>query len=169
MMQSSHGGQNIGPVLISCTRSVALGLCGLALVIGFAFAAPFIIDAVSFVWYGWACVLTRDYTTVIPAALLEWGALIVAVWAVCVAVKLKRAKSDAGPLFALVASLLLVFVVLPANCAIFAVMGDWKFPLSDGHTAIECAAAITVALVLMASVVCPFWAFIELVTSEQSK
>lgn len=166
MMQSSHGGQNIGPVLVSCARSVALALCGLALLVGFVFAAPYIADAVAFVWYGWASLLTSGYTTVIPAALLEWCALIVGVWSACVAAKLNRAKSSGGRFFGLVAALLLVFAVLPANCAIFAVMSDWTIPLSKGHTAMECAAGITVFLVLMACIIGPFWAFIECVTSE---
>ncbi|KWE97878.1 hypothetical protein [Burkholderia ubonensis] len=169
MIQSSHDGPNIGPVLISCTRSVLLGLCGLVLLVGFAFAAPFIVDGISFVWYGWARILTRDYTTVIPAVLLEWAALIVAVWAVCVTVKLERAKSGGGSLFGVVAVLLLVFAVLPANCALSAVMSDWKIPFSVGHTAMECAAGITVFLVLMACVLAPFGAFLAVMTSEESR
>ncbi|KWN06362.1 hypothetical protein WT83_27140 [Burkholderia territorii] len=160
MMQSSHGKPNIGVVLVSCTRSVAVGLCGLALLVGFLLAAPFIVDAIAFVWYGWARLLTSNYTTVIPAALLEWSALIVAVWAICVTVKLERAKPDAGLHFALIAALLLVFAVLPANCALFAVMGDWTIPFSEGHTAMEIAASATVLLVLMACAVSPLLALV---------
>ncbi|KVV40848.1 hypothetical protein WT27_13045 [Burkholderia territorii] len=160
MMQSNDSRQTIGDVLVSCTRSVTLGLCVLALLVGFVLAAPSIVDGIAFVWYGWARLLTSNYTTVIPAALLEWSALIVAVWAICAAVKLERAKQDAGLHFALIAALLLVFAVLPANCALFAVMGDWTIPFSEGHTAMEIAASATVLLVLMACAVSPLFALV---------
>ncbi|HDR9174396.1 hypothetical protein VI03_25070 [Burkholderia vietnamiensis] len=166
MMQSSHGQQNTGDVLVSCTRSVALGLCGLALLAGFVLAAPFIADAIAFIWYGWARLLTSNYTTVLPAALLEWSALIIAVWAICVTVKLERAKPDAGLLFALVAALLLVFAVLPANCALFAVMTDWAIPFSKGHTAMEIAASATVLLVLMTCAVSPLLALVACIVAS---
>ncbi|EDT05906.1 hypothetical protein BamIOP4010DRAFT_0643 [Burkholderia ambifaria IOP40-10] len=167
MMQSTSNGQNIGPVLVSCARSVALWLFALALLVGFVFAVPFIAEGVAFVWYGWARILTSNYATVIPAALLEWGALIVAAWAACVAVKLDRAKSGGG-LFVVMAVLLLVFAVLPANCAIVAVSSDWRIPLSAGHTLIERAAYATAALVISACVFAPVLAFLVCLTQEGS-
>lgn len=159
-MQSNPSEQNIRPVLFSCARNVALGICALVSFAVLAITAPTLADGIAFVWYGWARILTSNYTTVFPATLLEWGALIVAVWAICVAVKLERAQANGSPFFGFLAALLLVFAVLPANCAIVAVMSDWTIPLSVGHTAMESAAGVTVFLVLMACVVSPLWALV---------
>ncbi|MCA3644460.1 MAG: hypothetical protein IOC33_00295 [Burkholderia sp.] len=167
MMQSTPNGQNIGPVLVSCARSVALWLFAMALLVGFVLALPSIGEGVAFVWYGWARILTSNYATVIPAALLEWGALIVAAWTACVAVKLNRAKSGGG-LFVAAVVLLLVFAVLPANCAVVAVSSDWRMPLSAAHTPIERAAYATAALVIGACIFAPVLAFLVCLTREGS-
>ncbi|CAM2164667.1 Transmembrane protein [Burkholderia latens] len=167
MMQSNSSGQNIGPVLVSCARNVALGLCGLALFVGFVAALPYIVDGVAFAWYGWARILTSNYTTVIPAALLEWPALIVAVWAGCVSIKLDRAGARRALPFGLAAAFLLVFVVLPANCAIVAVGGDWKVH-SAGHSAIEGTAVGVAFLFTAACMFAPFGALIAAIISGES-
>ncbi|KVU84272.1 hypothetical protein WK76_24915 [Burkholderia ubonensis] len=120
---------------------------------------PSIGDGLAFVWYGWAHILTRDYTTVLPAALLEWSSLHVTVWSICVAAKLIEAESKVWRMFALVAASVCVCGVIPANCAIWAMDAD--APIA---TWLDAAARFTAFGVMfvctVSAVVAPFIAFV---------
>lgn len=144
--------------MVRCGRAIALGLLGLATIIAFALSMPVVIQWISAAWYGWARMLTLDYTTLVPATLVDWSGLIIAVWATCVAVKLGARKPAARSAFAIVALVTLVFGVIPANCAIAAMTMEWTAPVASGHTYFEVAAYVTAFLVTLVGAVSPVFA-----------
>ncbi|KUZ76880.1 hypothetical protein [Burkholderia ubonensis] len=158
MTTQSQVDVSITHTMVRCGRAIALGLLGLAAVIAFAFALPVVIHWISTAWYGWARILTRDYTTLVPAAWVDWSALIIAGWAACVAVKLDARKPAASSAFAVAAIAALLFGVIPANCAIAAMTMEWTAPVASGHTHLELAAYVTAFLVTLVGAVSPVFA-----------
>ncbi|TDA45919.1 hypothetical protein [Burkholderia pyrrocinia] len=147
---------------IRCGCNLALGLFSLAAVIAFALALPVVIPWVSTTWYGWARILTLDYTTLVPATWVDWSGLIIAMWATCVAVKLGARNA-----FAIAAIVTLLFGVIPANCAIAAMTMEWTAPVASGHTYFELAAYATAFLVTLVGATSPVFAlFIALAGSD---
>ena len=78
----------------SAMRSSALYvLAGMGVLAG-VFALPAAGEAVWWVWYGWARLITREYSDVTPALWIDWLSMIAAAWALAMAYKLGNSKFE---------------------------------------------------------------------------
>ncbi|MEB2558811.1 hypothetical protein [Burkholderia cenocepacia] len=158
---------SIKQTMIHCARNISLGLCGVAAFVAIVFAigiaAPIVINGISMAWYGWAKILTRDYTTLVPAAWVDWIGLMLVAWTLCVAVKLGARKPAASCAFVIAAIVALLFVVIPANCAIAAITMEWTSPVASGHTIFELVAYATAFLVTLVCMVSPLFALFAVI------
>jgi hypothetical protein len=136
---------NLPAVMVRCGLGVVALVCVMALAVGFAMALPSIGDAIGDAWYGWAKLLTRHYTTVVPATVTEWSSLAVTAWCVCVWSKLDDADDSRAAVFGVVAVVVLLLGVEVTQCALFAMTDGWT--ASAGHSAWEIAAMVTVFII----------------------
>ena len=116
----------VGSVMRQCGLRVLLVPVGVAALVCLVLALPTITAAVQSLWYGWAAVITRDYTSVVPATLIEWTSTVLFIWAVCVASKLSKVNLDCSALFGLLAAVILLLGVEVPNCALYAVVNGWS-------------------------------------------
>lgn len=125
-------------------RYVLVGLAILAAIAAIV-AGLYLLDRfVPQVWYTWARFITRDYTDVIPALLINWGSLIVAAWAFGVAYNLGNARYKTSLKFAILTLVIFIFGAIPTTCAL--VSATDGIPLNPSTPALYKAAAITVLL-----------------------
>lgn len=147
------------PSIGSAMRSSAIYVLAAMGVLAVFLALPLLSDAVSWAWYGWARLITREYSDVTPALWINWLTLIAAAWSLGVAYKLGNAKFDLSTKFAGVMVVLLIFGAIPASCALFAsavgmVLPSGSYPLmakmallSAGVTWLLVALGVAVALI----------------------
>lgn len=118
----------------SAMRSSALYvLAGMGVLAG-VFALPAAGEAVSWVWYGWARLITREYSDVTPALWIDWLSMIAAAWALAMAYKLGNSKFELSAKCAGLMVALLLFGAIPALCALYATapgmhLADGNYPL----------------------------------------
>jgi hypothetical protein len=144
--------------MATCARYVGLGILAIAAIVGFVFVAPIVADSIAFAWYGWARILTSNYTNPTAAVWVEWPSLIAGAWAVCVTVKVAKVDEVASFWFAGLATALALLGALPSQCALFAMTQDWT--PDSAHTLIEKVAEHTVLGVSMLLIVVPVILFL---------
>ncbi|QVN18959.1 hypothetical protein [Burkholderia pyrrocinia] len=153
-----HPASLVRTAMLGCARAIALSIVGVTLVAllvyGLYLAGPTIGDGIVFVWYAWAHILTGSYTTVLPAALIDWGALLITAWMICVSVKLGEAGHDAWLGFAAAAVAAFVLGVVPANCAIWAVENLDANYVTDLTGVLNVAASATASAVVAFGPMC---------------
>lgn len=129
--------------LLPALRGVGIGLAVLAGCAGLI-AVLFFLDRVTPpIWYGWARIITRDYSSVTPALWINWGSMIAAAWALGISYKLGNARFQASQIFAAVMVIILIFVTIPAVCALWAVTSDLPFPLNASVSLLDKVALMT--------------------------
>jgi hypothetical protein len=138
----------LGSVMARCGLSVFGVVVAIAAVVGVFMALPTIGSALAGGWYGWAKLLTHDYTSAVPATLTEWGSFAVVLWSGCVASKLADANDARAWVFAGLAVVALLLGLEPAQCALWAVSDDWHGLAT--MTPWQLAAAVTMSLVAVA-------------------
>jgi hypothetical protein len=122
----------VGAILRQCSLRVLLVPLGVAAIVGLILAAPAIAAAAEFVWYGWAKILTLNYTSVVPATLMEWVATVLCIWSVCVSCKLWKIHEDLSIVFGLLALAIFLLGIETTNCALYAVVSDWTLDAVTG-------------------------------------
>ncbi|MGY6257294.1 hypothetical protein ACXIVK_27935 [Paraburkholderia caledonica] len=138
--------------MLACTRNMVITIAAIAVLvvvlIGVGHVAPIVGGWISSAWYGWARILTNDYTSVKVAACVEWGSMLVAIWALCVTIKLTNTNEGASAAFAGLMVAVLLLGLLPAQCALYVMCSDWT--LAE-HPLFEQLAGLTGMLVYIIS------------------
>jgi len=80
-------------------------------------------ELIGIAWPAWQSLLTNHWTNVWPATWTVWICTLLAAWCACIAYKLRH--SNVCMWFAVACAALLLFGVLPANCAVWATIEDW--------------------------------------------
>lgn len=136
-----HKPPSVASVMISCSRRTLIIFIVGALLIAFISLLPTLTEWVEAAWFKWARVLTQNYSTTLYAALVEWVAIPVAIWAACVSGKLSAADSPFDFIFACAAALIVLLAIIPANCALWAMLPS-NAAVFEG-TFLEIAAHVT--------------------------
>ncbi len=142
------------PEVISAMRSsmwssvqyVAIGLGILAACAAFIALMIFLARVMPPVWYGWARIITGNYSSVTPALWINWISLVAAGWAFGVAYKLGNAHYQASKWFAILMLWLLTFGAIPAACALAAMTFDLPIPLDHRVSLLDKLGLATVFL-----------------------
>jgi hypothetical protein len=122
-------GKNSGVVrktIVSCSINVGVGLLSLGGLIGFIAVIPTIAEWGGRIWEHYAWIVTDGGSSVTPAAYIQWAALLVAVWSLCVAIKLVRLESIWCAPFAGLTMVSVMLGVIPSQYAIMDVCGEWS-------------------------------------------
>ncbi|MBM0557867.1 hypothetical protein GIW79_22850 [Pseudomonas sp. PA-7-1E] len=166
------------PEVISAMRSsmwssvqyVAIGLGILAACVAFIALMVFLARVVPPVWYGWARIITSDYSSVTPALWINWVSLVAAGWAFGVAYKLGNANFQASQWFAILMLWLLTFGAIPAACALMAATGDMPIPFNSRTPLIDKLGLATAWLTWIAlgiGVLCLFVSCMYIATNKE--
>lgn len=151
-------------------RYVAIGLGILAAFAAFIALMVFLSRVVPPVWYGWARIITSDYSSVTPALWINWASMIAAAWAFGVAYKLGNAQYEASKRFAIAMVVILLFGAIPAVCALAAATADMQIPFNSSTPLIDKLGLATVFLtwiVIGIGVLCLFVSCIYVVTNSK--
>lgn len=132
---------SVATVMLSCTGKALLVLSVVAGVVAVISSLPTIFEWISNSWFAWARTLTRNYSTTTYAGFAVWGGLFSALWAACVANKLSETNSDLDIVFGGLAAAIVGFIIIPANCALWAMLPN-QAAIFDGSL-IEIATRIT--------------------------
>lgn len=153
----------------SSVRYVAISLGGLAALAAFIALMVLSIRVVPPVWYGWARIITSNYSSVTPALWINWASMIGAAWAFCVAYKLGNAHYEASKRFAILMLWLLTFGAIPAACALAAVSADLPIPFNSHTSLLDMLGVATVFLtwgILGIGVLCLIVSCIYIATNQ---
>lgn len=130
----------------SSVKYVAQGFGILAACVAFFALMIFIARVVPPVWYGWARIITSDYSSVTPALWINWASIVAAGWAFGVAYKLGNDHYEASKWFAILMLWLLTFGAIPAACALAAMTFDLPMPLNSSVSLLDKLSIATVWL-----------------------
>jgi hypothetical protein len=123
-------------VVAAMGSSVVYVLIGLGVLAGIAALVALII-ALPPVWYAWARIITHNYLDVTPAFWINSISLIAAAWFLGVSYKLGNDASRASAWFAGLMVATLVFLTIPAACAVIAASDNLKFPLDSSVSLLD--------------------------------
>lgn len=167
-MSSPPNSPTVGAAAAQCTRSMGKGIALIAACIaGIAllYQAGLLIGTA---WTAWQSFMTNQWTNVWPATWTVWTCTLLAAWCACMAYKLRH--SNTGLWFGATCAALVLFGVIPANCAVVATVGDWnirEMPLLDR---VAGASATIYALVGFLTPMIAFVNFLlDLSAAEQTK
>lgn len=157
-----HG--HVAAAMFECARTVGGCLLALGAIVGLILLAPTIVHWVAAPWYGWGRTITHDYSSVTPAAYIEWGALIGAAWSIYVALKLWECGDvSKAKWFSALAAAIFLLGVLPAQCALYAFLDAWQG--TQTHTLIEVMAVCTVQVVMAVPIALVAWVVLGVLVS----
>ncbi len=123
-------------VIAAMGSSVVYVLIGLGVLAGIAGIVALMI-AVPPVWYAWARIITHNYTDITPAFWINCISLVAAAWSLGVSYKLGNDAFRASAWFAGLMVAMLVFLTIPAACAVIAASENLKFPLDSSVSLLD--------------------------------
>ena len=145
---------SVGTAAARCARSIGKGI---ALIAGFIAVVVLLYEAgqlIGIAWTAWQSVLTDHWTNVWPATWTAWICTLLAACCACMAHKLRRSNTCVW--FVAAWAALLLFGVIPANCAAWATTEDWNvedIPLLDRVAAASASIYVVISLLaLVASI-----------------
>lgn len=154
-MTTQAKGPTVGKAAAQCARSLGIGL---AVVVGTPVLAIGASNLIGIAWTAWQALLTNQWTNVWPATWTVWICALLAAWCACIAYKLRHGNICMW--FAAACAALILFGVLPANCAVWATIEGWKVedtPLLDRVAA--ASACIFAVVGFLAPIVSIVWGF----------
>lgn len=123
-------------VIAAMGSSVVYVLIGLGVLAGIAGIVALMI-AVPPVWYAWARIITHNYTDITPAFWINCISLVAAAWSFGVSYKLGSDAFRASAWFAGLMVATLVFLTIPAACAVMAACENLIFPLDSSLSLLD--------------------------------